>query len=208
MTKNDLIISGPAKGPLFVLAHGAGAPMDSDWMNQLTELLNKEGIRVVRFEFPYMAERRLNGKKRPPNKASVLEETWESVVSLFKNSKNIFIGGKSMGGRTASLVADRLTVQGVLAFGFPFHGPGKEPGKRLDSLLTLKTKSLFLQGTRDSMGNFEEVETYQLPKNIKLHWLEDGDHSLKPRKKSGFTLEEHLSEAAKKAADFIKKNSK
>ena len=191
---------------IFILAHGAGAPMDSDWMNDLTKLLVKKEIQVIRFEFPYMAERRETGKKRPPNTKKVLFETWREVFNkVSKTAKGpIFIGGKSMGGRMASLLADELKPSGLIGLGFPFHAPGKEPGERIEHLKSLKTPTLIIQGTRDSMGTQEECRSYPISKKIQFHWLEDGDHSWKPRKKSGFTLEEHMENAASEIASFIK----
>lgn len=187
------------------MAHGAGAPMDSDWMNELTALLVERGLQVIRFEFPYMAERRDTGKKRPPNTKKVLFESWHEVYEKVKKTAQgkVFIGGKSMGGRMASLLADELKPDGLIGLGFPFHAPGKEPGERIEHLQTIKTSTLIIQGTRDSMGSLEECRSYPLSKKIQFHWLEDGDHSWKPRKKSGHTLEEHMTEAANKIAEFV-----
>ena len=204
MKKSDLIIEGPKTSKkIFILAHGAGAPMDSDWMNDLSKLLVNEKIKVVRFEFPYMNERRLTGKKRPPNTKKILFETWEEVIKLVAPSEKVFIGGKSMGGRMASMIADELKVKGLICLGFPFHAPGKDPKERILHLEKLKTSSLILQGTRDSMGTEEEVKTYKLSKKIKISWLPDGDHNLKPRKKSGYSLEDHLLTASKKISNFM-----
>ncbi len=201
--------AGTNHSPIFIMAHGAGAPMDSDWMNDLTKALVTEGIQVVRFEFPYMVERRENGKKRPPNPQKALLETWNKVIEKVAKSHQgpLFIGGKSMGGRMASLIADEAPINGLIGLGFPFHAPGKEPGERIDHLRALKTKALIVQGTRDPMGTREDCDSYALSKKIQFHWLEDGDHSWKPRKKSGFTLEEHINEAAQVISQFIKKNS-
>ena len=201
--KSDLIIEGPQKGKTFIFAHGAGAPMDSDWMNLLTEKLVSRKIRVVRFEFPYMREVRNTGKKRPPNSAKILKESWLEVIDLFKNVKDLYIGGKSMGGRMASLVADEAKAKGLILLGFPFHAPGKDVGDRITHLETMKLRTAIFQGDRDSMGNFEDVKGYKLSKKIKVTWLEDGDHSFKPRKKSGQTLEGHLANVADGISSFV-----
>lgn len=203
MKKKDLLIQGPKNSKRkFIFAHGAGAPMDSDWMNDLTKILVSKGIQVIRFEFPYMRERRISGKKRPPNTTKILIETWKKVFELVGGDS--YIGGKSMGGRIASLISDELKPKGLICLGFPFHAPGKEPKERIIHLKDIKTKSLIIQGQRDSMGTQEEVLNYELSKKIKVHFLEDGDHSLKPRKKSGFTLEQHLENAASLIDKFIK----
>ncbi|MCK5882973.1 MAG: alpha/beta hydrolase [Bacteriovoracaceae bacterium] len=204
MNFNDLIISDINKPvATFVMAHGAGAPMDHPWMERMATLLEGHSIEVVRFEFPYMVDRRLNGNKRPPNTAKVLQETWLEVLSLLSDRKRIFIGGKSMGGRMASLIADSVSSPGLICLGFPFHAPGKDVGQRIEHLADLSTKTLILQGTRDTMGNYDDVKEYILSSSIEMSWLEDGDHGLKPRVKSGYTLEKHLEEAARRISAFI-----
>lgn len=205
MKKSDFITLGPrSEKKVFIFAHGAGAPMDSDWMNEVSMKLKSRGIKTVRFEFPYMQERRENGKKRPPNTQKVLLETWREVISLY-DDHDIYIGGKSMGGRMASLICDEVKPKGLICLGFPFHAPGKsDPKDRIDHLKELNTKTLILQGERDTMGSKEEVLAYQLSKKIKLHWLPDGDHSLKPRVKSGYTLEQNLETTCDAIARFMK----
>ncbi|MEZ4872134.1 MAG: alpha/beta family hydrolase [Bdellovibrionales bacterium] len=190
---------------MFLFAHGAGAPMDSDWMNGITKKLKQKGLFIKRFEFPYMAERRRSGKKRPPDRQPVLLEAWKSVIAEHRSYKKIFVGGKSMGGRMASLIADEMQVSGLIVLGFPFHAPGKEPGERIEHLKSLKTPTLILQGERDSMGSKQDIQGYSLSHKIRVSFLEDGDHSFKPRKKSGFSQEDHMETAATKIFDFIYK---
>jgi dienelactone hydrolase len=109
-----MLISGPKSAPLtVVLAHGAGAPMDTPFMTFFAEGLAKAGYRAVRFEFPYMAARRKTGAKKPPDRQPVLLETWRSVIAEW-GSERLVIGGKSMGGRMASLIADDANVQGLV----------------------------------------------------------------------------------------------
>lgn len=196
--------SGTKFKPIFIMAHGAGAPMDSDWMNLLTDDLVSREIQVIRFEFPYMEERRLSGRKRPPNTQKVMLETWMEVIKKVQKSSPdapLYIGGKSMGGRMASLVSDLIKPNGLIALGFPFHAPGKEPGERIEHLKNLKTNCLIIQGSRDPMGTREECLSYPISNKIQFLWLEDGDHSWKPRKKSRYTIDGHR----QTAADAIKK---
>ncbi|MBO6521180.1 MAG: alpha/beta fold hydrolase [Rhodospirillales bacterium] len=201
----DYITDGPKKAPLtLALAHGAGAPMDSDWMNMLAQAVAEKGFRVVRFEFPYMAERRETGKKRPPNPARVLEETWAGVIDDLGADK-LVIGGKSMGGRIASMVADDAGVRGLVCLGYPFHPPGRPEKLRTEHLASLKTPTLICQGERDPFGTKDEVPGYTLSKKIKLHWSPDGDHGLKPRKKSGHTEAENIAAAVDAIAAFMGK---
>lgn len=184
----DYLTNGPEDATTtLILAHGAGAPMDSAFMNAIAEGIAAAGIRVVRFEFPYMARRRNEGKKGAPDRQPVLIETWRRVIQEHRGRGRLFIGGKSMGGRIASMVADEEQVDGLICLGYPFHPPGKPDKLRTDHLRDLKTPTLILQGTRDPFGREDEVPTYDLSPAIQLHWLPDGDHSFKPRKKSGRT---------------------
>lgn len=191
--------------PALVLAHGAGAPMDSGFLQRLSELLCELGINVGRFEFPYMVKRRLNGKKRPPNRQSELIQAWHTALAMAKQEFNgpVFIGGKSLGGRMAAVLAADISVPGVICFGYPFHPPAKPDKLRVDTLQQLPCETLIIQGTRDKLGDRQEVTGYALPENIALQWLEDGDHDFKPRVRSGYSQEQHIATAARAAADFI-----
>ncbi len=189
MSAPEILFDGPKAAPFTIcLAHGAGAPMDSPFMQAFAEGIAARGFRAARFEFPYMAERRRSGRKKPPDRAPVLLESWRAVIAKLGGPERLIVGGKSMGGRMASLVADEIGVSGLVCLGYPFHSPGKPPGpNRLEHLEALKTPSLICQGTRDPFGTSDEVPGYKLSKRIKLIWLEDGDHSFVPRKKSGLT---------------------
>ncbi|MCK5546408.1 MAG: dienelactone hydrolase family protein [Rhodospirillaceae bacterium] len=202
----DIIYNGPIEAKTtIVLTHGAGAPMDTPFMDAFADGLAGRGFRVARFEFPYMAERRTGGPKRPPNKADVLLETWSTVIDELGN-KGLIIGGKSMGGRMASMVADDAGVLGLVCLGYPFHGFGKVADeKRLGHLVKLKTPTLICQGTRDTMGNADDVSGYELSPAIEICWLEDGDHGFKPRKKSGRTERQNWAQAIDGIASFAAK---
>lgn len=189
-------------GPTLVLAHGAGAPMDHPWMERVAGLLAGEGVRVVRFEFPYMAARRTTGKRPGPNPSRVLEASWREVIEDL-GAQGLVIGGKSMGGRIASMVAEEADVAGVVCFGYPFHPPGKPENLRTAHLEAIATPVLILQGERDTFGRREEVAGYALSEQVRVHWLADGDHGLKPRKASGRTEAENLEEAVGEAARFV-----
>jgi len=171
--------------------------MSTTFMTAVARGLGKEGIRVVRFEFPYMA-----AKRGSPDKPPVLMDAWRAVISDL-GAASLFIGGKSMGGRIATMVADEMKVRGVVCFGYPFHPPNRPEKLRTEHLETLKTPTLIVQGTRDTFGTRDEVATYRLSKKIRIEWMEDGDHSLKPRKASGATEAQHLAHAIATAAAFI-----
>jgi len=191
-----LLKTGPPSTPRLLLAHGAGAPMDSPFMNTIADKIAAAGIEVVRFEFEYMAKRREDGTRRGPDRAPKLIARFEEALSLVGPPAEVIIGGKSMGGRIASMIADEIGVAGVVCLGYPFHPPGKPERLRTAHLETLKTPTLIVQGTRDRLGTEGEVATYALSPSIELAWMGDGDHSFKPRKKSGRTLEQNLEAAA------------
>ncbi len=197
------LFTGPQDAPFtLLLAHGSGAPMDSPAMNAAASALAAEGLRIARFEFAYMAARRSEGSRRPPPKAETLIPEFEAAVAALGAKGPLVIGGKSMGGRVASMAADRLhgkgRAAGLLCLGYPFHPPEKPAQLRTAHLMTLQTPTLICQGTRDPFGTVDEVPGYGLPERIEILWLEDGDHDLKPRKSiSGFSAADHLATMAK-----------
>lgn len=199
----QVLRTGP-DSPLLVLAHGAGAPMDSEFMQTMAELLALQGIGVLRFEFPYMQMRRQTGTRRPPDPQAVLLDCWREQVTALGDPARLVIGGKSMGGRMASLVADALGVAGLVCLGYPFHPPAKPAQLRTAHLAALQTPTLIVQGTRDALGSAAEVAGYPLAPAIQTCWLEDGDHDLKPRQRSGHTHAGHLRTAAQAVAEFIR----
>lgn len=159
---------------VFLFAHGAGAPMDHPWMTSVAKAMAEQGIRVVRFNFQYMEARR-----KAPDRQPVLLDTWRSVIEEHGGGGKVCIGGKSMGGRMASMVADEMNVRGLICFGYPFHPPGKPEQLRVAHLEHMRTPALILQGTRDPFGTRDEVPAYPLSKSIRVEWIERGDHSLK-----------------------------
>ncbi|MGG5291039.1 alpha/beta family hydrolase [Pseudomonas shirazensis] len=205
----DLPPTGGAQGNAgcLILAHGAGAPMDSGFMNDMAQRLTGQGLAVVRFEFPYMAERRVTGGRRPPNPQKVLLECWREVYQQVRPlvTGPLAIGGKSMGGRMASLLADELQVDALVCLGYPFYAAGKPEKPRVAHLAELQTPTLIVQGERDALGNRETVAGYELSSAIELCWLAAADHDLKPLKASGFTHEQHLQTTAERVARFIQR---
>ncbi len=194
---------------LLLLAHGAGAPMDSDFMNAMAEGIARSGINVARFEFPYMQRRREEERKLPPDRAPKLLAHFQKVIAQAETlGLPIWLAGKSMGGRMASmLAADNdlrpRSVQGVVALGYPFHPPGKPEKTRTQHLATINMPMLICQGTRDPFGKPDEVASYGLPDCVRLHWLEGGDHDFKPLKRSGRTQGDLIREAAEQLGAFI-----
>jgi len=201
----DFLFDGPAKADVTVLlAHGAGAPMDSGSMTAAARALAAEGLRVARFEFGYMAARR-DGQRRPPPKAELVMPEYVAAIDALKAKGKLIIGGKSMGGRVASMIADDMhaagKIAGLVCLGYPFHPMGKPTQLRTAHLARMTCPALIVQGTRDIMGSRDEVAGYALSETIEILWLEDGDHDLKPRKAvSGFTAAQHMQAMAARVA--------
>lgn len=203
----DLIVNGPSSAPLTILfAHGAGLGMDANFMNVIAEGLAAADHRVVRFEFPYMAERRATGKRRPPDRAPVLAKTFADAARTSGAAQGkLVLAGKSMGGRYATILAAEMGAVAAIAYGYPFHPPGKPENLRTEHLAAIKTPTLICQGTRDPFGTKDEVPDYEMSPAITLHWLEDGEHSFRPRKASGRTEAMNLAEAVKASAAFLER---
>ena len=200
----DFLQDGPIDGAVhLLLAHGAGAGMDTPFMAFMAQGLAESGVGVTRFEFPYMAARRQDGKKRPPDRAPKLLDCWREVIEACGGPGRVFIGGKSMGGRMASLIAAELPVRGVVCLGYPFHPPGRPEKLRIDHFREVKAPFLICQGERDPFGSRAEVTDLTLPREIAFHWLGDGDHNLKPRKKSGLTESGNWQETVRAVSDYL-----
>ena len=198
----DFLFDGPEDARVTILlAHGAGAPMDSASLTAAAKALAEAEFRVARFEFGYMAGRRQGVRKPPPKAETVMPEYVAAIDDLGPTDGPLLIGGKSMGGRVASLIADAEfaagRIAGLVCLGYPFHPPGRPEQLRTKHLIGMKTPALIVQGTRDEFGTRYEVGEYGLSDEIDVFWLEDGDHDLKPRKAiSGFTTAQHLATMA------------
>jgi len=177
--------------------------MDSPFMETIALGLADRKLRVVRFEFPYMQRRRSDGKRRPPDRQETLHARWLEVVGQLGHAGDLIIGGKSMGGRIASMVADEIGARGLVCLGYPFHPAGRPEKLRVAHLETIRTPTLILQGTRDALGNRQEVEGYRLSSEVRVEFLEDGDHSFKPRVRSGRTEAENLQQAIDAVVSFV-----
>ncbi|MGF1715653.1 alpha/beta fold hydrolase [Photobacterium chitinilyticum] len=215
---SEYLVDGPEAGDAiatFLFAHGAGAGMDHEFMTAIAQGLGRRGIRVVRFDFPYMVKRREDGKKRPPDRQPKLLLDFQRHIDAFADGK-LVIGGKSMGGRMASImVSDTAAqlqdvenctakVQGVACLGFPFHPPGKPENFRGEHLKVAALPTLILQGERDTFGTRSEVEGWEYADSVSVKFLPDGDHSLKPRKASGYTEQQNRDQTVALLAAFIK----
>lgn len=199
----------PGARATVLLAHGAGAPMDSSFMNRIAEGLAAEGLAVARFEFGYMAKRRTTGKKLPPPKAEKLIGEYraaiEAALAAPERVGRLVFGGKSMGGRVAAMTAGEPLPEGAVAvacLGYPFHGPGRPEEIRLAPLQKGLLPTLILQGERDEFGSRAEVETLDVGPHARFEWIEDGSHDFGPRGASPATLKTNIAHACAALAAF------
>lgn len=205
------LFEGPETAEVtLLLAHGAGAAMDSTAMTAASAAVSAAGLRVARFEFGYMAARRTSDARKPPPKAELLMDEYRAAIEKLNAGGRLIIGGKSMGGRVASMIADEQHAAGrsvgLFCLGYPFHPPGKPESLRTAHLEKLETPALICQGTRDIFGSKKEVSDYTLSEKITIRWFEDGDHDLKPRKAvSGFSYADHMKSMAEALADWSKR---
>ena len=201
----DILSTGNQSAPtLILLAPGAGAAVTSAWMERMAGLLAEAGLGVVRFDFSYMMARETEGSRRPPPKAEKLVGEYEAAVAAVLGrlgaGQRLLIGGKSMGGRVASLAAQALfdarKIAGLVCLGYPFHPPDKPLSLRTAHLTTLTCPTLIVQGERDPFGGRSEVDGYGLAPAIDVCWAVDGDHDFRARRGSGSTLAANMQAAA------------
>ena len=200
---SDRLINGPPDAPYtFLFAHGSGAGMSSPFMDTISHGLSEKGVQVIRFEFPYMKKIRSTGRKRPPDSMPILLDSFMKEIDRLDGT--IVIGGKSMGGRIASRILMTSKAQACIAFGYPFHPPGRTHKLRVEHLAGILKPFLVIQGTRDPFGKPEENLEQYLSKTTKMHWLLDGDHSFSTRTSSSRTHEQNLTAAVHTMHTFIR----
>ncbi len=178
-----VIEAGKAKA-ILVLAHGAGAGMDHPFMSSLADELASRSISTLRYNFPYMENRK--GRPDPP---AVATRTVEAAVGkageLFPKLP-LIAGGKSFGGRMSSTYVSEKQpeiVRGLVFFGFPLHQPGKPSIDRAEHLYPVRVPMLFLQGTRDALADLPSIK--KVCKNLSKPTLlifEGADHSFRAGK--------------------------
>jgi predicted alpha/beta-hydrolase family hydrolase len=203
-------VNSPVEAPkgLFLLAHGATYGMATPFMETIAKGVINAGVRVVRFHFPYMEDMLRSGIHKSPDGGKILRQSFSDVITHCVEHegvpyKNIVIGGKAMGGRVASMIADEHQVAGVICLGYPFHPPRKPKRVRFEHLKTIQTPTLICQGERDAKGLLEEIQQLELSNSVQLHWLEGGDNDFEPPKNSARTHEQNMREAVQASNDFI-----
>jgi uncharacterized protein len=168
------------EGPAVLLTHGAGGDLDGKGLVALAELLTSLGCRVVRVNLPHR-EAGQRGAPRADRSVGSFRSIAEQVRALYPREKRWVYGGKSYGGRVASMaVAEGLEAVGLLFYGYPLHPPGKPEKLRVSHWPSVGVRCLFLQGERDTfcdLGLLEDNLT-KLPRRATLHVVEGADHSL------------------------------
>ncbi|RPA38667.1 dienelactone hydrolase [Shewanella vesiculosa] len=223
MLAHDSLLQGPKSDTLIVFAHGAGANMHHEYMATMTDKLIAQGYQVYRFNFLYMQANMQDGKRRPPDRAPKLLAHYEQVLQDIKqkialgqiNCQRIILVGKSMGGRMSATLTSTdyqrqqpglddvmSKVAAIVCLGYPFI-PLKGGKPRLDPIVHNALPMLIVQGERDKFGDVQQVPTWTLGEHTQVCWIGDGDHSLQPRKSSGFTLEGNLNQAIEYIRQFI-----
>jgi predicted alpha/beta-hydrolase family hydrolase len=200
------LLCRPAKARwLMVLGHGAGAGMSHPFMAKLADELAGVGVATLRYQFPYMEDRR-----RVPDPPAVLTTAVVAAVRAAAEAAPglpLLAGGKSMGGRMTSQAAAQHPldgVRGLVFFGFPLHPPNQPGTKRADHLAKVTIPMLFLQGTRDALADLTLLRPVcaKVGPRATLHVVETADHSFHVLKSSGRTDEQVLRELAQTAASW------
>src|SRR5215210_4535335 len=175
----------PAKSIcIMTLAHGAGAGMNHPFMVNLANSLAGVGIATLRFNFPFMENR-----KRRAHVPAVAHKTVEAAVHHAHESfpaLPLFISGKSFGGRMSSQCLSLHpypAVNGIIFFGFPLHPAGKPSVERAEHLKDIIAPMHFLQGTRDELATLKLVEEVcSKLRKATLAKIEGADHAFKAGK--------------------------
>lgn len=203
-----LLVRPPAARWLLVLGHGAGAGMAHPFLGKLAAELANVGVATLRYQFPYMEERR-----RVPDRPDLLASTVAAAVRFAAEAGPglpLLAGGKSMGGRMSSqAAAENLlgSVKGLVFFGFPLHPPNRPGTKRAEHLAKVGVPMLFLQGTRDTLADLTLVRPVceKLGPRATLHIIPEADHSFHVLKKAGKTDAEVMTELAQTTAAWADK---
>jgi len=190
----------PEGAQRVIFAHGAGAGLQSDFMQFVALGLAMQNIEVVRFNFPYWQKFMDTGVRRPPDRMPHLQHAMTAVAQQFDDQKPLFLMGKSMGSRVAFQSVQACNARAAIALGFPFFPPQRRKSvtqsapSRLVELADAVTKQniqgLIVQGTRDSFGQPKTLMPETLPTSLQLRWINGADHGFVPLKRSGMTAQQ------------------
>jgi predicted alpha/beta-hydrolase family hydrolase len=212
-TRPDDGYQGPKRGAdrAVLLAHGAGADMNAAALTVVADALADVRVPSLRFDFPY----RKAGRRAPDRPPVLLAAAREAVAELARRAKlppdRLVLGGRSMGGRIASMVAgdpdDPVDALGLTMLGYPLHPPGKPENLRVEHFPRLTMPVLFASGTRDAFGTPAELKRHakKVKGPVTFCWIETGDHSFRPLKASGLSTADALMQVAVAVVDFVTK---
>lgn len=198
------LASGPKSGAAWVVVYapGAGSNLHDPFGKHLAEALAASEVAIVRFQFPYM-----EAGRKSPDRPDVLEATWRAVIEGVRSSGDkLAAGGRSMGGRIASMVvADGVKADALALFAYPLHPPGKPEQTRDAHLPAIKARALFVSGTSDAFGAPDEIRAAASKvKRSSVHLLEGADHGFAVRKSTGRTKQDVFEEATDALIKFLK----
>ena len=196
-------------GTAVIVAHGSGNDMNNPLLVFFCDKLADAGYLAVRFNFPYK-ERGLKAPDRP----EILEETWRQVLDFVKTKagyslQNIFAAGKSMGGRVASEMLARGSLQacGIIFLGYPLHPAGNKKKLRDQHLYQIKVPMLFFAGTRDPLCDLDLLKPILKHLGTRAQWsvIEGADHSFNVPKSSGLTTSEIYERIARQSVRWLER---
>jgi predicted alpha/beta-hydrolase family hydrolase len=203
---------GPKRGAdrAVLLAHGAGADMHAATLTTVSAALAAARVPSLRFNFRY----RSAGRNAPDRAPILLAALREAAAELGRRTRlepgRLVLGGRSMGGRMASMavadVDDPLPALGLVLLGYPLHPAGKPDNLRTEHFGRIHTPALFVSGTRDSLAPHESLlrELPAIPGPVTVHWLDSADHGFRPLKASGLTSADTLADAAVAVVEFVR----
>ncbi|MGK7395986.1 MAG: alpha/beta hydrolase family protein [Candidatus Cyclobacteriaceae bacterium M3_2C_046] len=206
------VVINKSASPQYVLllAHGAGAGLQHDFMHAVATAMARQNGVVIRFNFPYMEK----NKKLPGASGSNIYTIGKMIAYAGQEFAHLplFLAGKSYGGRMGSHWVvqnpEQDAVKGLIYFGFPLHAPGKPSLQRAEHLYDISLPQLFIQGTRDRLADYDLIgEVIKDCRNAYLQSVEQGDHSLKvPKKYSPLSHQQILTGTAQRADRWIIEN--
>jgi predicted alpha/beta-hydrolase family hydrolase len=195
----------PTSVAMLVLAHGAGAGMEHDFMRGIAAALIRNQIAVLRYQFPYMQA----GRRRPDQRPVLLRAVRAALgFAASRTALPLFAGGKSMGGRMTSIAESEEVVpavRGLVFLGFPLHPAGRVSTERAAHLDAVEKPMLFLQGSRDRLADLDTMRTVcrELGGRATLEVVDDADHSFRVPKRSGVSGEAVLAELADRILRWV-----
>ncbi|MDA1265382.1 MAG: dienelactone hydrolase family protein [Planctomycetota bacterium] len=203
----DLPEEDPGKS-VVLLAHGAGAPMTSDFMVAAAEGLAAGGLPVLRFNYVFTELAQREGRRRPPERQPRLLETHRAAAAAIRErfpERRLILAGKSMGGRMSSyLAAEGDDCAGLVFFGYPLHPAGKPEKLRSEHFAAIAQPALFLQGTRDALCGLDllerELETFGGTQTVEV--IDEGDHDFGVPRRTGRTRDEVRAALLEKVLDW------